>query len=96
MGTCPIRVEKLRPSRAPGATLLDMPEHTLKLLDGGDAAHQMDLTHLLEDMDLRDAMPKLREISRRRKPAANSVHAVVRGGLQEAVAPAGHPSCSPE
>lgn len=52
----------------------------LKLIHGGDVLHQVDLTDLLENMDLRDALPRLRALSRRRRPAANSVLSVVEPG----------------
>lgn len=38
---------------------------------------EVDWTHLLEEMDARDALPILRQMSRRMKPAANSALAVV-------------------
>jgi hypothetical protein len=49
----------------------------LQLIKGGDALQQVDLTDLLENMDVREAMPQLRALARRRKSAANSALAVV-------------------
>jgi hypothetical protein len=45
---------------------------------------KVDWTHILEEMDARDALPILRQMSRRMKPAANSALAVVEQGSQEA------------
>lgn len=44
----------------------------------------VDWTHILEEMDARDALPILQQMSRRVKPAANSALAVVAPGSQEA------------
>ena len=69
-------------------TLSAMADRTKLIpIQGGNAAQQVDLTELLEDMDLRQALPRLRALSRRRKPAANSVLAVVDAGTVEAPAP---------
>ena len=45
---------------------------------------EVDWTHLLEEMDARDALPILRQMSRRMKPAANSALALVESDSQEA------------
>lgn len=68
----------------------------LKLIEGGDAPRQIDLADLLENMDVRQALPRLREISRRRKAAANSSLAVVASGTGASVTAAQAPVCSPE
>lgn len=52
----------------------DKPRMTL--IQGDNALRQADLTDLLETMDVREAMPELRRLARRLKPAANSVLAV--------------------
>lgn len=49
----------------------------LQLLQGGDALNRIDMTYLLEELDLRDALPLLRALARRRKKAANSMLRVV-------------------
>ena len=49
-------------------------EHALK---------QPDMTELLEHMDFLEALPTLRQISRQRKPAANSCLAVAFGVISE-------------
>ena len=59
----------------------------LTLIQGGDAPHQVDLTGLLENMDAREAIPQLRALARRRKPAANSALAVVGAVTPAATAP---------
>jgi len=45
---------------------------------------EVDWIHLLEEMDARDALPILRQMSRRMKPAANSALALVESNSQEA------------
>lgn len=52
------------------------PPH-LVVHQGGDELGQLDMTHLLEEMDLRDALPLMRALGRRMKPAANSPLALV-------------------
>ena len=59
----------------------------LTLIRGDDALHQVDLTDLLENMDAREALPRLRALARRRKPAANSALAVVGAVTPAATAP---------
>ena len=59
----------------------------LTLIRGDDALHQVDLTDLLENMDAREAMPRLRELARRRKSAANSALSVVGAESPAATAP---------
>lgn len=44
----------------------------LTLIPGGNALHDVDWTYLLEELDLRDALPLLQQLGRRMKPAANS------------------------
>ncbi len=44
----------------------------------------VDMVHLLEVMDARDAIPILRQMSRQKKPAANSALALVESGSREA------------
>lgn len=74
------------------ATLTAMTERThLQLIQGGNELQQADLTDLLENMDAREAIPQLRVLARRRKPAANSVLSVVDAENQAATAP-----CLPE
>lgn len=45
---------------------------------------EVDMVHLLEVMDARDAIPILQQMSRQKKPAANSALALVESGSQEA------------
>ena len=59
----------------------------LTLIRGDDALHQVDLTDLLENMDAREAIPQLRLLARRRKPAANSVLSIVGAENPAATAP---------
>ena len=59
----------------------------LTLIRGDDALQQVDLTDLLENMDAREAMPQLRALARRRKPAANSALAVVGAETPATTAP---------
>ena len=47
------------------------------LIAGGDPFSHGDWTALLEEQDVRDALPQLRALARRMKPAANSALAVV-------------------
>ena len=49
----------------------------LKLVEGGDASKHIDWVDLLEHMDLKEALPQLRQLTLQRKVAANSVLAVV-------------------
>lgn len=49
----------------------------LVIHQGGDELGQLDMTHLLEEMDLRDALPLMRALGRRMKPAANSTLTLV-------------------
>ena len=53
----------------------------LKLVQGGHASKDIDWVDLLENMDLKDALPQLKQLSRQRKVAANSVLAVVEPAL---------------
>ena len=70
------------------ATLTAMTERThLQLIQGGDEPQQADLTDLLENMDAREAIPQLRLLARRRKPAANSVLSIVGAENPAATAP---------
>lgn len=69
------------------ATLTAMTVRThLQLIQGGNELQQADLTDLLENMDVSEALPQLRALARRRKPAANSaltaVDAVTQADLQ--------------
>jgi hypothetical protein len=47
------------------------PPH-LVVHQGGEELGKLDMTYLLEEMDLRDALPLLQALGRRMKPAANS------------------------
>lgn len=49
----------------------------LQLLQGSDALNHIDLTYLLEELDLREALPLLRALQLRRKQAANSTLSLV-------------------
>ena len=70
------------------ATLTAMTVRThLQLIQGGNELQQADLTDLLENMDAREALPRLRALARRRKPAANSALAVVGAVTPAATAP---------
>ena len=40
--------------------------------EGSNELEHLDLTYLLEEMDLRDALPLLQQLGRRMKPAANN------------------------
>ena len=42
------------------------------LIAGGDPFSHVDWAALLEEQDVRDALPQLRTLARRMKPAANS------------------------
>ena len=70
------------------ATLTVMTVRThLQLIRGGNELQQADLTDLLENMDVREAIPLLRVLARQRKPAANSVLSVVGAENAAATAP---------
>lgn len=56
---------------------MSTPRTQFQLIKGGNALQQVDLTDLLENMDVREAMPQLRALARQRKAAANSVLEVV-------------------
>lgn len=45
---------------------------------------EVDLVHLLEELDAREALPILRRMARQKMPAANSVLALVESGSLEA------------
>lgn len=48
------------------------PPAPFTLIQGGNALDDVDWTYLLEELDLRDALPLLLQLGRRKKPAANS------------------------
>jgi hypothetical protein len=54
------------------------------LIEGGYVDQAVDLTDLLENMPVEQAIPLLRQMSRQRKAAANSVLEVVQAGSPEA------------
>lgn len=52
---------------------------TLTVIEGSPA-EELDMVHLLEELDARDALPILRQRMRQQKAAANSVLALVEPG----------------
>lgn len=50
--------------------------HTLRVIEGSPV-EELDLVHLFEELDARDALPILRQRMRQQKAAANSVLASV-------------------
>ena len=50
-----------------------------KVIEG--TPEEVDWVHLLEELDARDALPILRQMTRQRKPAANSALALVESGF---------------
>ena len=54
---------------------------TLTIVEGGPV-EELDLVHLLEVLDARDALPILRQRMRQQKAATNSVLALVEPGAQ--------------
>ena len=59
----------------------------LVVLQGGRLLENTDLTHLLEEMDLRDAIPLLQQLGRRLKPAANNSLLLVDEGTEHVQRP---------
>lgn len=60
----------------------------LQLIQGGYVPEEIDWVELLENMDVKDALPILRRMTRQRKAAANCALSLVDAGSQEAAAPA--------
>lgn len=59
----------------------------LVVLQGGKEAEAVDLTHLLEEMDLRDALPLLQQLGRRMKPSANNSLLLIGSDIEDAQRP---------
>lgn len=60
----------------------------LQLIQGGYVPEEIDWVELLENMDVKDALPILRRLTRQRKAATNSALSLVDAGSQEGAAPA--------